>query len=128
MTLRFRVAPFRLAVCRLAAEDAVPAWGSAGAWHSITRTPSELSIVCEESNVPAGVRHQGGWAALMLEGPFEFALTGVLASVAGPLAAAGVPIFAVSTFDTDWVLVPQEKLDAAVHALKAAGHTEVAQR
>jgi hypothetical protein len=121
--LQFRVTPYRLTVCRLPAEAPVPAWAYASAWHSITRTPEELSIVCEESAVEEGIRHQKGWRALMLEGPFDFGLTGILASVLQPLAVAKVPIFAVSTFDTDWVLVPEEKLEAAVQTLRAAGHT-----
>lgn len=72
--------------------------------------------------MPEGVRKQGGWRCLEVGGPLPFELTGVLASLASPLAAAGVPIFAVSTFDTDYLLVPGEKLEAALAALGAAGH------
>lgn len=122
--LHFRVTPYRLAVCRLNAGDAIPDWALNSAWHSVTRTPEELSIVCEESCVPAGVRCQPGWRVLMLEGPFDFGLTGILASVLQPLAEARVPIFALSTFDTDWVLVPADRLMDACAALQAAGHQE----
>ena len=79
-------------------------------------------MVCPEENVPAAVRHQAGWRALAVRGPLAFELTGVLASLASPLAEAGVPIFALSTFDTDYLLVPGERLEAALAALEAAGH------
>jgi uncharacterized protein len=120
--LHFRATDWRLAVCRLGPEETEPDWARTSGWLSITRTPDELSIVCEESCVPEGIRHQAGWRVLMLEGPFDFGLTGILASMLKPLAESQVPIFAISTFDTDWVLVPGDKLEAAVQALRAAGH------
>ena len=89
---------------------------------SVTRTLDELSVVCLEDIVPEGVRCEKGWRALKLEGPFEFSEVGVLASVAGPLAEAGVSIFAVSTFDTDYVLVKDEQLESAVGALREWSH------
>jgi len=94
----------------------------AGNLFGVTRTSDELSIVCEESLVPDGVRAEQDWAALKLEGPFPFEMTGVLASFLDPLAAAKIPIFAMSTFDTDYVLVKREHLDAALQALAGAGH------
>ncbi|MBI3543950.1 MAG: ACT domain-containing protein [Deltaproteobacteria bacterium] len=114
-----------LAVVRLAPGTPVPGWVLAvgGAFSSVTRTADELSIVCAESAVPLGeARVEGGWRALKVAGPLDFGLTGVLASLASPLAAAGVSIFAVSTFDTDYVLVRGEKLDAARTVLERAGH------
>ena len=89
----------------------------------VTRTPDELSLVCEESRVPPGTRHQGSWVALKLHGPFDFGLTGILAAVLEPLRDAGVGIFALSTFDTDYVLVAAEQLPEALAALRGAGHT-----
>lgn len=88
----------------------------------MTRTAEELSLVCPERNVPAEAKRAGGWRALKLEGPFEFAQVGVLLSVAALLAEAGVSIFAVSAFDTDYVLVREERLDAATAALRESGH------
>jgi len=123
--LDYRIRPGRCAVCRLDAVSAIPDWLPKGAWSSITRTPAELSIVCEESVVPTGITKQGGWRRIELAGPFDFALTGVLASILNPLAAAGVPIFAISTFDTDWILIPGEHLEKAKQALAAAGHNEI---
>lgn len=123
MTLRYRVVEGRWAVCRLEPGAAVPEWADGPGFSSITRTGDELSIVCPEERVPAEVRQERGWACLQLCGPFAFNLTGVLAAVLAPLAEAGVPIFALSTFDTDWVLLPAAKLGEALEALEKAGHT-----
>lgn len=112
-----------LAVCRLAPKAPVPAWAfSPGPFCSVTRTPEELSIVCAENLVPIGVRCERGWLALKVEGPLDFGLTGILDSLTDPLARAGVSIFAVSTFDTDYLMVKQAQLDEAAAALRAAGH------
>lgn len=123
--LDYHVHPGRFAVCRLDPASPVPGWLPDQGWSSITRTRAELSIVCEESLVPPSVKRQGGWRQIELAGPFDFALTGILASILNPLAAAGVPIFAISTFDTDWVLIPGEHLEEAKQALAAAGHNEI---
>ncbi|HWC79161.1 MAG TPA: ACT domain-containing protein [Pseudonocardiaceae bacterium] len=89
---------------------------------SVTRTPDELSVVCPSAYAPEAEQTEGGWRLLTVRGPFEFTLTGILAALAGALAAAGVPIFAVSTFDTDNVLVKGTDLDRAIAALREAGH------
>ena len=112
----------------LAAGIEMPAWAVAGEFFCITRSPEELSIVCAENLVPAereGVLIEGGWTALRLEGPFPFAMTGVLASFIQPLADAGISVFAISTFDTDYVLVKTDSLKGALTALGAAGHEEL---
>jgi hypothetical protein len=88
----------------------------------VTRTADELSIVCDEAAPPDGPRVERGWRAFKFGGPFPFEATGILASVAAPLAAAGVGIFALSTFDTDYVMVKEAQLDPAVRSLRAAGH------
>jgi uncharacterized protein len=100
----------------------VPSWADGPGLVSITRTAEELSIVCATARVPLGVRVQGGWRAFQLHGPIPFSETGVLSSLLAPLAAVRVSIFAVSTFDTDYVLVPEGQLDAAARALADAGH------
>lgn len=123
--LRFAVVPGSYAVVRLAPDAAIPASALVLPFHSVTRTPAELSLVCPEEAVPEGTRAEAGWALISLVGPFPFSMVGVLASVLAPLAEAGVSIFALSTFDTDHVLVKREKLDAAVAALLAAGHERV---
>ena len=89
------------------------------------RTPAETSIVCVEAVIPPdqeGIAVESGWIAFELEGPFPFAMTGVLASFIQPLAEAAVPVFAVSTFDTDYVLIKNENLKLALTALGEAGH------
>lgn len=110
-------------MCRLGATAALPPWfADAGPLAGVTRTADELSVVCAEDAVPAGVQAERGWRALKAHGPFAFTLTGVLAAILSPLAAAGVPIFALSTYDTDYVLVPGDRADDAVAALRDAGH------
>lgn len=123
--LRFSVVPGSFAVLRLAPDAEVPPGALAPPFHSVTRTPAELSVVCPDEALPEGARAERGWAILALEGPFPFELTGILASILVPLAKAGVGIFALSTFDTDYVLVKRERLDDALAALAAAGHERV---
>ncbi len=114
----------RFAICRLDADAPLPPWaGADSTFVSCTRTNDELSIVCDELRVPDGVSQQRGWALLMVEGPLELSLTGVLASVANPLNDAGGSIFTVSTYETDYVLVPGASFATAIRALDAAGHT-----
>jgi hypothetical protein len=89
---------------------------------SVTWTPDETSVICRADRVPAGAVSETGWRCFQVAGPLDLALTGILASIAGPLAQARVNIFAFSTYDTDYVLVPGVRLAAAVAALSAAGH------
>lgn len=110
------------AVCRLPAGTELPGWVQ-GEFYSVTVTPSELSVVCEAACVPPDVRHEPGWRCLKVRGTLDFSLTGVLASLAAPLAEAGVSLFSLSTFDTDYLLVKGERLQTAVTALEAAGHS-----
>lgn len=113
----------RLAVARLGARDAIPAWALADASLScIARTPVELSVLIDESLVPDGVRAERGYRALMVRGPLPFDLVGIFASIVQPLAEARLSIFALSTFDTDYVLVKEHDLDAALASLGRAGH------
>jgi hypothetical protein len=120
---RFVVEPGELAIVRLPAEAPVPDWAaSAAGFVSITRTADELSIVCAARLVPTDAKPEAGWSALKLIGPFPFDQVGVLASFVGPLADAGVSVFAISTFDTDYVLVKTERLSVAIDALERAGH------
>ena len=126
--LKYRVLPEKLAVCQLAAGTRVPEWAVGAGFYCVTQTPEELSIVCEERRVPPDVRAERDWVSLKLEGPFPFSMTGVLTSFLQPLAEAGVSIFAVSTFDTDFVLIKREKLESAIKALSRAGHEMVGHR
>lgn len=90
---------------------------------SITKTDSELSVVCQESAIPADIIAERGRRVLRVEGPLDFSLTGILASLAAPLATAQVSIFALSTYDTDYLLIAASDLDRAIPALEQAGHT-----
>ena len=112
----------RFAVCRLGAEESVPDWalasGSSGLV-SVTRTDRELSIVAAEERVPASTRAERGWVALRVVGTLDFGLVGVLSRLTGALAAAGVSVFAVSTYDTDILLVKATDSDRALSALGA---------
>jgi hypothetical protein len=99
----------------------VPA-ASTSIW-SLTRTEAELSLVCAAQLAPQDAVVENGWSALVVDGPLDFGLTGILASIAGPLADAQISIFALSTYDTDYVLVKTDQADAAVRTLEAAGHT-----
>lgn len=116
------VLPGRLAVCRLAPDAPRAPWMDPGAVSSVTRTEAELSVVCAEASVPAGVRAERGWRALRVRGPLVFDLTGVLAGLTAPLAEAGVPVFSLSTFDTDVLLVREGDLETATDALRAGGY------
>ena len=122
MSLTLSLLPGTFTICRLDPEAIIPDWAKAGGFISITRTSDELSVVCPEANVPDGVRCDRGWRCFKVEGPLDLSLTGVLASLANPLAEARINIFALSTFDTDYLLVKQEKATQAAEVLTRAGH------
>lgn len=110
------------AVCRLDADDPIPDWATQGTFWSVTRTSNELSVVCLDSLVPAGVTNVSGWRILMVEGPLDLSSTGVLASLVGPLARQGISVFSLSTYDTDYLMVREEQLEETTEALVDAGH------
>ena len=122
--------PFTLAllpgdfiICRLPAEAPFPDWARGENLLALIRTADELSVVCEETDeLPDDVRVEGDWRALKVGGPLDFSLVGVLAELTGALAQAGVSIFALSTFDTDYLLVKSADLPDACEALNQAGH------
>ena len=120
--MRLCVLDDHLAVCRLEARAEIPRWVAGASFFCVTRTPAELSVVCPEECVPAGITCEPGWRAFRLEGRFDFGLVGVLSSVAAPLAESGVGILAIATYDTDYVLVREPQLDLAVSALRERGH------
>jgi len=117
-----RILDARLAICRLSPKDAIPAWAEHGAFVSITRTDRELAIVADAAAVPGGVPCQTGHRALGFDGKLDFALTGVLAGLCQVLADAEISVFAISTYDSDYVLVREPDLDPACSALRAAGY------
>jgi uncharacterized protein len=120
--LKFRRLNKTYAIVRLASDAQIPDWATLGEFTSVTRTGDELSIVCPIENLPADVQSPHRWICLKLEGPFPFSLTGILLSFIEPLSSNGVPIFAISTFDTDYVLIQEAFLEAAIDRLEEAGH------
>jgi len=128
MPLTLSLHPGELSIVRLSPQAELPAWldHSARPLVSITYSANETSIVCPAKDVPDGQRTEDPWRAFEIDGPIDFALTGVLASVLNPLAAAGLSIFALSTYDTDWILVRTDKLAAAGAVLAAHFRIRVA--
>ncbi len=123
LALELIVGDETLAICRLSPEQEIPAWATVGGFCSITRTPDELSIVCaDDRRIPADVKVERGWRYLRVAGSQPFTLTGVLSSVLDPLAAASISIIALSTFDTDYVLIKAADWHVAVEVLRSAGH------
>ncbi|HEX5387123.1 MAG TPA: ACT domain-containing protein [Gemmatimonadales bacterium] len=123
MSLSLEMLPDVLAICRLAPDAAVPSWAAqASRFITISRTPEELSITTVQDLVPPEVRSERNYRALRVRGTLPLDLIGVLAAIAVPLADAGLSIFAISTFETDYVLIRADDMEAAVRALEQAGH------
>lgn len=110
------------AICRLPAADPVPEWAERGPFTSVTRTAEELSIVCPADHVPPQHKPEIPWFCVKLEGPFAFSQVGILSSFIHPLVDGGIPIFAVSTYDTDYILIQETFRAAALQSLRDAGH------
>lgn len=110
------------AVVRCDPDTGLPNWATGGHFWSATRSDSELSLVCRAEDVPADASAERGWCALEVAGPLDFTLTGVVAALVNPLADAGIPIFVLSTFETDYLLVRERDLPRSVAALADAGH------
>lgn len=121
MQLRLSILPQRLAVCRLDANTPTPSWPR-GSFTSVTRTPDELSIICDDDAVPADMKAERGWRAIKVEGPIPFEMTGVAAALIAPLAEARISVFLLATFDTDYLLLKEEVFGRALELLRAAGH------
>jgi hypothetical protein len=111
------------AVCRLSPSADIPQWALQNrTLLSITYTSDELSLVCSQLLVPCSVQYEGSWRAIKVQGPLDFSLTGILVALAAPLAAASIPIFALSTFDTDYLLLQESYLIQAQTTLEQHGH------
>lgn len=121
MPLKLSVLEEGLAICQLPASDFIPNTKEPGTFYSITKTGEEVSIVCEESVIPPNAKFDKGWKAIKVEGPLDFSLTGILSSIANPLAKNAISIFAISTFNTDYILVKEENLDKAAQTLSNEG-------
>jgi len=122
LQLKFHLLPGPYAVVRLSHNAAAPAWATKGDFTSITRTADELSIVCPADNVPKDIDSGPCRVCLKLEGPFPFSQTGVLLSFIQPLSDNGIPIFAISTYDTDYVLIQEDRMGSVMELLRQVGH------
>ncbi|MGF1479140.1 MAG: ACT domain-containing protein [Cyanophyceae cyanobacterium] len=120
LQLTLGVLPDVFTICQLAPTSAIPDWAT-GSFVSITRCRDELSIVCPLACVPELMRGDR-WRCLQVAGPLDFSLIGILAALASPLAEANIPIFAISTYNTDYLLVKEEYLEQAIAVLSQAGH------
>ena len=126
MQFVLKILSSRFTVVRLDASAALPPWALAGEFCSITRTANELSIVCESVQVPDGLCSETDWRALEVQGPLQFDQVGIMAALTQVLANRGISIFAVSTYDTDYILLKNTELNVAVEALEQAGHQVIA--
>jgi hypothetical protein len=122
-TFQLREIPEVFAVCKLSPGDPVPHWAISGNTWSVTQTGSELSIVCPQKDLPEGIDAVRSWRALQVVGPLSFEMVGVLSTLTVCLADAGISIFAISTYETDLILIREESFHAACQALVRAGNT-----
>jgi uncharacterized protein len=120
--VRLRTLPDSYAVVRLQPGSDLPEWVDMGPFRSVTRTDHEVSVVCRDHDVPEGESVDRGWTVLEAMGPLDFSLSGVIASLIQPLADAQLPIFVISTFESDYVLIRSADLARAADALEDAGH------
>lgn len=117
------ITPGRLAIVKLPPkESGLPEWARRSDFLAFIQTPDEITVVCNEQVAPFGFHSERGWRALRVQGPLNFSLVGVLASLIVPLTVAEVSIFVLSTFDTDYLLVKEYQLSPAIQALRSAGH------
>ena len=124
-SLSLVILPQRLAICRLSPDEPIPAFLSHSQFFSVTRTSDELSIVLPEEMVPSNWKAETGWRCLKVIGPLDFGLTGSLASLAIPLGEAGISIFVISTYNTDYLMVREENLNKATKILLKSGHVVI---
>ncbi len=120
--LHLQVIPDRYGIIKLPSTSDIPSWVLDCSVYNITKTPDELSIVCSQNVIPEEILCERGWKGLRVMGHLSFNSTGVVESIAKPLAEDEISIFTVSTFDTDYVFVKESQLDQTVNCLKAAGH------
>ncbi|SHK63118.1 ACT domain-containing protein [Desulforamulus aeronauticus] len=123
MKLTLTILPQLLGICRLAPGENIPTWLWESNFFSISKTVDELSIVCPVHLIPEGIQCNKDWQALKVGGPLDFSLIGILSELSTLLANEGISIFAISTFDTDYILVKTEQLNKAATSLIRQGHT-----
>jgi len=122
VNLKIQLLEGKYGVCRLDKNNTTPEWAQSGEFFSITRTADELSVVCAEEGIPDNIKCEKDWRILKVEGPLDFSLTGVLASISAVLAGKKISIFAVSTYDTDYILIKNKDVNSAITALTNEGY------
>lgn len=125
MSLTMKLLEEKYGVCQLEAYDEIPEWASKGEFYSITKTRDELSIVSCQDNIPDGVKCQGDWRILKVQGPLDFSLIGILASISAVLAKQKISIFVISTYDTDYILIKEKDIKKSIDSLLAEGYNIV---
>jgi len=120
--LTLKILPDRMAVCRFEPSAPLPGWIDQPGFYSITRTTEELSVVCSEGRVPPGTKSEAGWRCFQLIGPLGFSEVGIISALTQPLSENGVGVFALSTFDTDYLMVKEKDLAKTIDALAVQGH------
>ncbi|MDD7795143.1 ACT domain-containing protein [Clostridium sp. 'White wine YQ'] len=121
LKLKLKLLEMFYGVCRLDCKDEIPKWALQSDVYSITKTHEELSIVCNEEYIPEEIKCEKKWRILKVQGPLDFSLIGILSNLSSVLAQHKISIFAISTYDTDYVLVKENKIGEAIEALKAIG-------
>ena len=121
--LNLTLSPHLYAVCQFHPDKNIPYWALMGDFVSLTRTHEELSIVCQQDNVPDDIEAERGWRCVQVQGAFDFSVAGVHVSLAVPLAEADISVLAIATFATDYLLIKKENVEQALQVLKWAGHS-----
>ena len=121
--LNLKLSPHLYAVCHFHPDKNIPYWALLGDFVSLTRTHEELSIVCQQENVPDDIAAERGWRCVQVQGAFDFSVAGVHVSLAVPLAEADISSLAIATFATDYLLIKEENVEQALQVLKWAGHS-----
>ncbi len=114
--------PETMTISRLPKDAPLPNWALTGSFFSVTRSVEELSVVCPQINVPKGIKRDEGWRVLKVEGPLDLSAVGILVRLIIPLAKEGISVFAVSTYETDYLLVKEQSLEKAIQILSGEGH------
>jgi hypothetical protein len=110
-------------ICVFANNIPIPEWAATASLCSITRTGKELTVVCPQNIIPADIEHDREWRCFRIDGSFDLEQIGVISSLAAPLAQAGISIYVVSSYDTDYILVKDEKVEQVIAVLSRDGHS-----
>jgi uncharacterized protein len=116
--LTLKILKDRYSVCRLNKNDEIPKWIFDEEFFSITRTDDELSIVCLQDKIKEDIKCEKDWKVLKIEGPLDFSLVGILSRISTLMANNGISIFAISTYDTDYILIKEESINKVIEVLE----------